>query len=116
MPKGWNDDDPMKGRPHRRVHEQIGLLMGDIGDDHLALEQLVLRIADKRPEDVLDALVWLCSDDDGDVPAAVCVTHLRFVPCRKQAGCVTSVLPGDVERVRVFQGRRDAEDNKSTSQ
>jgi hypothetical protein len=64
MPKGWTDDDPGKGQPYRRVHEQIGLLMTDIGGDAAVLEKLVLKIAASRPLEVLDALVWLCRNDD----------------------------------------------------
>lgn len=139
MPKGWTDTDPDKGKPYRHTRAKIRLLLADIAGDAAALEKLVMRLAEKRPDDVLDAMVWLCRDDDdenhllrltpreaeqleramdGDGPA-VCVTHLRFVPCRKRQGCVTSVLPADVERVRAFQEGRDdlsvPEDNKSTA-
>jgi hypothetical protein len=64
MPKGWTDDDPGKGKPYRRVHEQIGLLLDGIGDHGLSLRTVLLKIAETRPLEVLDALVWLCRDDD----------------------------------------------------
>lgn len=37
------------------------------------------------------------------VEVAVCVTHLRFVPCRSDDGCVVSLDPEDVHRVRLYQ-------------
>lgn len=37
-----------------------------------------------------------------EVPALVCVTHLRFVPCRSD-GCVLSAEAGDVARVAAWQ-------------
>ncbi len=38
-----------------------------------------------------------------DSGPAVCVTHMRFIPCRAQGGCVISEDPGDVERTREYQ-------------
>ena len=64
MPRGWTDDDPAKGRPHRRVHEKIGLLLADVVDDPRALVIVIKRIAEKRPEDVLDALAWLHGEQE----------------------------------------------------
>lgn len=37
------------------------------------------------------------------MPAAVCLAHGRFVPCRKQGPHQNSSLPADVEKVRYFQ-------------
>lgn len=51
--------DPEKGQPHRHTRAKISLLMQDIEGGHLALKTLVLKIAEKRPEEVLDALIWL---------------------------------------------------------
>ena len=65
MPKGVLGGiapDPEKGRPYRHLRARIRLLLADVADDPLALEQLVLKIAEKRPEDVLDALTWLTEE------------------------------------------------------
>jgi hypothetical protein len=37
---------------------------------------------------------------DATAGQSVCITHARFVPCRKQGGCVESSDPEDVEIVR----------------
>lgn len=69
MPKGWTDDDPAKGTPHRRVREQVGLLLravredcGSYSDAFGVLEQVILKLAGKRPEAVRDALVEVLGD------------------------------------------------------
>jgi hypothetical protein len=64
VPRGWTDNDPAKGLPHRRVREKIDLLLADVDDDPLALTALVRKIAMTRPEAVLDALAWLHDDDE----------------------------------------------------
>lgn len=39
-----------------------------------------------------------------DLPPEVCVTHKRFVPCRKNdEECFFSSDPGDIGRVRAYQ-------------
>lgn len=49
-----------------------------------------------------------------DMPPAVCVRHLRFVPCRSGSGPhITSSRPEDVERVRKHQ---EQEERKPRSQ
>lgn len=41
-----------------------------------------------------------------DLPPEVCVTHKRFVPCRRDdKDCIFSSLPDDVKMVREFQAR-----------
>lgn len=35
--------------------------------------------------------------------SCVCVTHLRFVPCRREGPCEFSSSDDDVERVRAYQ-------------
>lgn len=41
---------------------------------------------------------------DLDTPVTVCVTHLRFIPCRAGSPeCRFSGDPADVERVRAYQ-------------
>lgn len=118
MPKGWTDDDPDKGKPYRHTRAKIRLML----DDPLAglpgvCETILLKIAEKRPEDVLDALLDVLGDgaEDFCTPALVCTTHRRFIPCRsrEQAECAVSALPSDIERVRAYQS--GTEDNKSTA-
>lgn len=46
-----------------------------------------------------------------DLPAVtpVCLTHMRFIPCRtgeREGGCVLSEAPEDIARVSEFQRRR----------
>jgi hypothetical protein len=55
----------------------------------------------------LEALVAITEElglyDDNP---AVCVTHLRFIPCRREstdAPCVLSTEASDVEVVRIYQ-------------
>lgn len=65
MPRGWTDDDPAKGTPHRRVREQVGLLLGDTGygsQDGELLRTVILKLAEKRPEEVRDALAEALDD------------------------------------------------------
>jgi hypothetical protein len=38
-----------------------------------------------------------------DTPAMVCLTHGRFIPCRKQGEHLTSTDPADIEKVRYHQ-------------
>ena len=64
MPKGWTDNDPAKGTPHRRVRERVTLLMEDVAGDPAALAAAIWKIAETRPHDVLDALVWLHEQDE----------------------------------------------------
>lgn len=37
------------------------------------------------------------------VGTAVCLTHKRFIPCRKHDGCVISVEQKDIDDVRAYQ-------------
>lgn len=47
----------------------------------------------------------ICGNVDSD---RVCMTHLRFIPCRSQGPCEFSGSDEDVERVRAYQhGERD---------
>lgn len=38
-----------------------------------------------------------------DIPPEACITHKRFIPCRKQDGCVFSSDPEDIRMVREYQ-------------
>ena len=37
------------------------------------------------------------------VESLVCLTHRRFVPCRKKDGCILSSEPTDIDNVRRYQ-------------
>lgn len=39
-------------------------MMQDILDDPLALQAVIDKIAEKRPEDVLDAVLWVTEDNE----------------------------------------------------
>lgn len=39
----------------------------------------------------------------GNIPVTICVTHKRFVPCRKGGEHVLSSKPEDIEMVRTCQ-------------
>jgi hypothetical protein len=63
MPRGYaGPADPLKGVPYRHTRAKITLLLQDIADDHLALTAVLMRVAEKRPEDVLDAVIWVTED------------------------------------------------------
>jgi TnpA family transposase len=66
MPRGWNETDPEKGQPNRHTRAKIRLMMQDILEDHFALRAVIDKIAEKRPEDVLDAVLWV-TDQDNEV-------------------------------------------------
>lgn len=128
MSRGWTDNDPAKGTPHRRTREKISLLLDGLQGDAEALVSVIDKIAEKHPDAVLDALVWVF-DPDADLPVTtwldelagasmraaqdkffldddgpvVCTTHLRFLPCRKEDGCVYSRMEEDIARVRAYQ-------------
>jgi hypothetical protein len=63
MARGYTGPpDPDKGKPNRHTRAKINLMLTDIREDHLALEQVILKIAEKRPEDVLDAVLYVLGD------------------------------------------------------
>lgn len=67
MARGWNEEDPDKGKPHRHVQAKIRLMLGDhlYGNESAELlGKIVLKIAEKRPEDVLDAVLAVLEPDD----------------------------------------------------
>lgn len=57
-----------------------------------------------KEDDAFQELVRL-SEELGlyDMPAVVCVAHMRFIPCRKSGEHVYSTKPEDVKAVREFQ-------------
>lgn len=38
-----------------------------------------------------------------DIETTVCLTHMRFIPCRADDGCVFSVDPQHIELVQKYQ-------------
>lgn len=65
MARGWTETDPDKGKPHRHTRAKIRLMLADVHDDHLALANIILKAAEKRPDDVLDAVLAVLGDDHG---------------------------------------------------
>jgi hypothetical protein len=66
MARGWNETDPEKGVPNRHTRAKIRLLLGDhlYGNESAGLlGKILLKVAEKRPEDVLDAVT---AELDGD--------------------------------------------------
>lgn len=65
MPRGYHGpEDPEKGMPHRHTRAKIELLLTE--PDLPTYEQLlavIMKVAEKRPEDVLDAVTAVVSDD-----------------------------------------------------
>jgi hypothetical protein len=66
MARGWTDNDPAKGVPHRRVHEKLHLLLaGDIKASWL--QEMLITMAEKRPVEVLEAVSdVLAKHEDGE--------------------------------------------------
>lgn len=64
MARGYvGPPDPEKGQPHRHTRAKIELLMKPIMNDPLALAAVIGRIAQKRPDDVLDAVIYVVNDE-----------------------------------------------------
>ena len=76
MARGWNEIDPDKGMPHRHVQAKIRLMLTDYsvecescglhrpGFSESVLKEIILKIAEKRPEDVLDAVLAVLEPGD----------------------------------------------------
>jgi hypothetical protein len=55
MPRGYaGPDDPDKGMPHRHTRQKIRLLLTGPSTD--LLEKMLLKVAEKYPDAVLDAV------------------------------------------------------------
>lgn len=52
-------------------------------------------------------MTWVGTDEWDDT-VYVCITHLRFIPCRVDSGCHITDLPAAVEMVRAYQQGADA--------
>ena len=63
MARGWNKEDPDKGKPHRHVQAKIRLVLSGVEDTPL-LTAIIVKIAEKRPGDVFDAVLAVMGDDD----------------------------------------------------
>ena len=61
MARGWNQRGPRASRTGTRA--KIELLMQPIMSDPFALAAVIGKIAQKRPEDVLDAVIAVVSDE-----------------------------------------------------
>ena len=61
MPRGYTGPpDPDKGKPYRHTQAKIRLMLGLSGGAYPACEDLltiIIRVAEKRPDDVLDAVI-----------------------------------------------------------
>jgi hypothetical protein len=57
------------------------------------------------PEEAIEEMVRISEEFDlyGE-PVTVCIAHARFIPCRKDDGCVFSSEMADIAKVRVIQG------------
>jgi hypothetical protein len=65
----YSEDDPEKGKPHRHTRNKIRLLLEDDGglvkyEDVLAV---VMKLAEKNPDAVLDALTAVLAEHEDAV-------------------------------------------------
>jgi hypothetical protein len=64
VPAGYaGPPDPEKGTPYRHTRQKITLMLEPILDDPRALLAVIGKVAEKRPEDVLDAVLFVTGDD-----------------------------------------------------
>lgn len=67
MARGWDEVDPDKGKPHRHVRVKIDLLLSDLDVESWAdagvLYTILMKVAEKRPEEVLDAVTFVMSSE-----------------------------------------------------
>jgi len=61
MPRGWNETDPDKGLPHRHTRAKIRLLLAGGSMRSQWLTEMVLKLAEKRPGEVLDVVTAVLS-------------------------------------------------------
>jgi hypothetical protein len=59
--RGWNRQDPKKGVPYRHTRAKIELLL--LGATAHDLFTVIGKVADKRPDDVLDAVIAVMDDE-----------------------------------------------------
>lgn len=62
MARGWKETDPEKGTPNRHTRAKAALMLQGV-EDPAALKQVILKLTDKRPEDVLDAVLAVLEPD-----------------------------------------------------
>ncbi|HEY1705532.1 MAG TPA: hypothetical protein VGG75_38085 [Trebonia sp.] len=67
MPRGYaGAPDPDKGIPYRHVRQKIRLLLSGrlaLDADGEVLLAVLLKVAEKRPDDVLDAVISVLGDE-----------------------------------------------------
>ena len=63
MARGWNETDPDKGKPNRHTRRKVELMLSGVEDIPL-LTAIIVKIAEKRPEDVLDAVLAVLEPDE----------------------------------------------------
>jgi hypothetical protein len=67
MTRGWNEAGREKGVPHRHTRAKIRLLLS--GQVKRAwLEEMLLKLAEKRPDDVLDAVSSVLAVHEDELP------------------------------------------------
>lgn len=64
MPRGWSEVDPEKGVPHRHTRAKIRLLLA--GGKREWLEEALLRVSEKHPDAVLDAIAGILAEHEDD--------------------------------------------------
>lgn len=65
MARGWHGKDPEKGVPYRHLRDKVTLLTDGLllNPDGEVLLRVLLKVAEKRPEDVLDAVIAVMDDN-----------------------------------------------------
>lgn len=64
MARGYHGpEDPDKGRPNRHTRQKVRLMLADETADRGALTEIILMLAEKRPEDTLDAVLAVLEPD-----------------------------------------------------
>jgi hypothetical protein len=66
VPRGWNQQDPEKGVPYRHVKAKIRLLLGGLllNTDGEVLQGVLLKLAEKHPDDVLTAVADVMAEHE----------------------------------------------------
>ncbi|HEY1700806.1 MAG TPA: hypothetical protein VGG75_13925 [Trebonia sp.] len=71
MPRGWNQEDPEKGMPYRHTRAKIKLLLSGLllNADGEVLHLVLLKLAEKHPDDVLAAVADVMAErEEGGLP------------------------------------------------
>lgn len=66
----------------------------------LAARRIIRKLERRR---AMDEMVRIAEEHGFyEIKPQVCITHMRFLPCRRKEGCVFSTDPDDIESVREF--------------